>query len=268
MQTARCILAAVGICVLLGASAQGGTKTWTGNSSSAWSAPGNWAEGAVANGDDLIFTQGNPANQPSNNDIAGLSVNSIVFTNGTFTGPLTLGGNALTLGAGGLWNYNITTGQNVTIANDIVVSAAQTWWTSNSDNSITFLNGNLSGSADLTIRSRDPGSAGQLAALPTIRFGGTNSGYTGTIRFSRATDGTNQASSLMLMHPKAMIGGNMEMTNLYTVLVLSGAGVTNPYTMGVGTNAGQVRFCATGFSPVGGLAPAGGNVTWGRKKRA
>jgi hypothetical protein len=76
------------------------TTLWTGGSGSAWSTGGNWSGGvAPANGDDLAFTQGDPASQPDGNDLAGLSPNSLLFVDNTFLSPLTLAGNALALGS-------------------------------------------------------------------------------------------------------------------------------------------------------------------------
>ncbi len=82
---------------LLTSTSHAATAVWSGAASTAWSVAGNWSPAAPVNGDFLAFTQGAPTNQPSHNDIAALNVGGMSFLNGTFTAPITLGGNDFTL---------------------------------------------------------------------------------------------------------------------------------------------------------------------------
>ena len=83
---------------LLTSASHAATAVWSGGASTAWSVAGNWSPAtAPVNGDFLAFTQVAPANPPSNNDIVALNVGGMSFLNGTFTAPITLGGNDFTL---------------------------------------------------------------------------------------------------------------------------------------------------------------------------
>ena len=79
----------IALSLLGGAAAQADTQNWGGGSltSANWNDSANWTNSALANavpanGDDLIFNY--TQQQFSSNNIAGLSVASITFTNGGF----------------------------------------------------------------------------------------------------------------------------------------------------------------------------------------
>jgi autotransporter-associated beta strand protein len=232
------------------------TRTWTGAVSPDWSNAGNWLEGsAPGNGDDLVFASGNPPNQPANNDIASLALRSIAFANDTFTEPLTLGGNAFTLDAAygattTLTNDNAKSGRTVTIGNDIALVGDQAWFAANA-NGVTLLTGDLSGSPTLTLTTAHMMQASGDGALPVWRFSGTNSGFSGQVRFG------NQRMGLELRQPGAMVAGNISLGpgNVNpdrAFLYLSGSAASSPFTFGVGTGSGQVQF-NSGSRTSGGL---------------
>jgi len=55
-------------------------RTWTGAASGFWSNPGNWSpSGKPQNGDDLEFL-GNDSNDTTTNDLSGLVVTSLTFS--------------------------------------------------------------------------------------------------------------------------------------------------------------------------------------------
>ncbi len=244
--------------------AHAGTITWDGSDSTAWNTGDNWVLGsAPSDGDDLVFTQGNPTYQPSNNDISNLKLRTLTFANSTFTGPLALGGNAIELdtsygAATTLTNANTTAGREVTIGNNIVVTGNQQWSTPNA-NGVTILSGNLSGSGDITINSHDA-----TLTLPALRLNGTNSSYTGNIILPGG-----QKYGIMLMKPSAMIGGSIRADNSAggtrpSVWVNAAAG-TGTYTFGIGTGAGEVALrqpSGTGTANTDGLHVTGGNMSW------
>src|SRR5262245_13297788 len=68
-------------------------KVWDGSGGSSWGTATSWTNNAVpVNGDDLIFPAG-AGNKANNNNIAGLNVRSLTFTDSGYT----LSGNTLTL---------------------------------------------------------------------------------------------------------------------------------------------------------------------------
>lgn len=248
------------------------TTAWTGTASSNWNDASNWSAGVPASGDDLAFTSGNPPNQPSNNDIANLSLRSLVFPNGTFTGPLTMDGNSLTLDAsygatGTLTNGNTTSGRSVTINNPVTITGAQGWVSTNA-NGITTFGGNLSGTGTLSLKQPQMQSSGD-GVLAAWRLSGTNNAYTGQVRFA------DQRQGLVLLHPQAMVGGNISLgpgnVNVdRQYLYLQGSSASNPFTFGIGTGLNQVQFNPTSNSS-GGLLHDGdqwlrlggsGDYTW------
>ena len=93
------VLAVAFTTLLMAANSYAADATWTGETSTAWNAAGNWTitpSGTVpVNGDVLVFNA-TPTNQPSNNNISNLTVSNINFD--AFAGTHTLGGNALHLG--------------------------------------------------------------------------------------------------------------------------------------------------------------------------
>jgi len=224
---------------------------------SSWSNIGNWSSSIPVNGDDLVFTTGPITNQPSNNDLPALTLNSITFANATFTGPLTLGGNALTLNptvasATTLSNLNVTAGRNVTIANNLNIAAAQGWTSASDADAITTITGNLSGNGNITLVA---GSGSNNTTLPNYRLAGANSGYSGTITTTAADIG------ILLASPAAMTGGLIDLNSGNRNLWLTGNSPATPYTFHTGNTAGvaNINFRNAGTS---GLYATGGDIYW------
>ncbi|MGH7140548.1 MAG: hypothetical protein ACREHD_32845, partial [Pirellulales bacterium] len=233
------------------------TITWTGKSatSSNWSDPANWDLGrAPINGDSLVFPAS--AQQLSNDDdIAGLSVNSITFQ-GTFApvpGGYRISGDDMTIGSGGI-NDQATGGPTATVGltNEIDLnlnlSAAQTWSNSGSPsfplaidgnvdnagfsltatgNGVIDVGGQISGSGGLALNGNGP------AAGPTVELQNADS-YTGETSVGEGTtlivNGSTVAASGVYVD-----GGT-----------LGGTGGT---LGGTGTVGGEIKFLAFGLLP-------------------
>jgi fibronectin-binding autotransporter adhesin len=102
------------------------TVTWTGTGSTAWSNAANWGGtplDANPTSNAVTFNTANVPNQATNNDLSNLILSSLTFGT-TLNQATSLGGNAFTL-AGGLTAS--TTGQNVSIGNNVTLGAASTW---------------------------------------------------------------------------------------------------------------------------------------------
>ncbi|MHC4503270.1 MAG: hypothetical protein ACYTFI_08200, partial [Planctomycetota bacterium] len=139
------------------------TFTWDGGGAdNNWSTGANWV-GDVAPDpavpDDIVFA--GATRLTPNVDVAW-SVNSITFaaTADTFT----IGGAQLTIDAGGITNNDTDSTQTIDCTID--VAAAQTW-TAVDENSPLILNGDLTGSGDVTFSNSQE--------YLTIQLGGSNS---------------------------------------------------------------------------------------------
>jgi hypothetical protein len=104
------------------------TRTWTGAAGNNWTIASNWKEGgAPVAGDDLVFPAGAANQRTSNNDFpANTSFNSVAFTGGSYL----LGGNAITIGAGGIHSTLSAGGTDFelqSLAMPVTVGVSQTW---------------------------------------------------------------------------------------------------------------------------------------------
>ena len=189
----------LGMLVIAGAEAA--TRTWQGDVDTNWNTAGNWVENAVpANGDDLVFPD-SPVSRDSNNDIAGLSINSIAITTTNTGANYNFTGNGITLngpmtftnpgsGSAGrpVWNIALTLGVPVTITTsgrisqiDGAIALGANLLTLSLDGDLSIL-GMVSGAGGIT--------KGGASAL-TLRGANTYSGATqvngGTLQAGNAT---------------------------------------------------------------------------------
>ncbi|MEK0448725.1 MAG: hypothetical protein RL088_993 [Verrucomicrobiota bacterium] len=228
-------------------------STWTGAGTDANWSSANW-DAAPADGAVLTFGSGFVSGSVINNDLSLTSVASLTFNTTLPASGLTITGNSITL-TGGLTNNNATAGRPVTVLNNIAVSGPQTWSTAANVNAVTSLNGNLSGSGAITIGAA---IASNGTNLPTLRLGGNNSAYTGTI-----TPGTD--SGIMLMSPSAQTGGLIDLSGNNRNLWLNTNSAATPYTFWTGNatptggNPMAVNFRNAGTS---GIFLGNGDVYW------
>lgn len=189
------------------------TITWTGKSltDSNWSDAANWdLNRAPIDGDSLVF----PANAErltNTNDVLGLSVNTIQFQGsfGTSTAGYTIGGDALTLGAGGIVDDSTFTGNSGNLLNQInlnvALSALQSWAIHDANNGHHLtVNGNV-----------DTGNFGLIATGDgTIDIPGAVSG-SGSLTVA-AADGSSLIT-LDLRHANAYTGGTQVINGILDV---------------------------------------------------
>src|SRR2546430_1588911 len=121
---ASIILAAA---MMLAPAAPGQSTSWKGTTSTSWSNAGNWTAGAPSGATAVAFDANSTANLATNNDIAGLTPASITIANPT--GPVSIGGNGLTIGAGGIDMSAATQPLTITFAagQSLTLGASQTW---------------------------------------------------------------------------------------------------------------------------------------------
>ena len=184
----------LGFCaaLLLIQSSGAATLTWTGASllDANWSDSGNWSPNAVPNnGDTLQFLSSQLQQAVSTNDLAGLTLNQLVFLG---DGPsIVIGGNAFTLTNGiqdaytfgGIYMYNNITLSGTNSVMDVENSGGQ--W------SYLYLLGNLGGSAGVT----------KMGAGVLVYQGPGNNTYTGTTRVNNGWLQLNVGGAHAFMGP-------------------------------------------------------------------
>jgi autotransporter-associated beta strand protein len=109
----------VGISALCGVYADGhaATRTWTGGSSTLWSAASNWGGVAPSTGDDLVFPEGAGNTSNTNDFAAGTAFRSI-----TVNGSYTILGNRVTLTGADALTLRSTTVASATFAAPVTVT--------------------------------------------------------------------------------------------------------------------------------------------------
>src|SRR5207245_2757871 len=122
------------------------TFTWSGGAgNNRWTSGNNWSGGVAptgTGGEDLVFPSG-AARLSNNNTFNGASFNSITISGSGYT----LGGNALTLGAGGLADNSIA-GTN-TISLGLAFAATRTVTVGNAGTTLT-ISGVISGAGGVS----------------------------------------------------------------------------------------------------------------------
>ena len=201
-------------------SIQPGTITWTGASktSANWSDPANWdLNRKPIDGDSLVFPA--TAQQLSNNDdISGLSVNSITFqgTFATAAGGYTLSGDDLTVGSGGIVDNGSINGVLSSIDNQIdlnvALAAAQNWSINDSDNFHHLtVNGNVTdGGFGLTATGNGTiDIAGQISGSGSLTVSGQATGGLLTVDLDHAntyTGGTHVNTGILDVFADGALG--------------------------------------------------------------
>src|SRR3954471_2903072 len=96
------------------------TESWKGTTSTSWSTGTNWSTTAPLNGDTVQFDNLSTLNLNTNNDLAGLQlagINNQSNTSGVGpSGTVSIGGNSLTIGSGGIAFGQGTTAAKVNLA--------------------------------------------------------------------------------------------------------------------------------------------------------
>src|SRR4051794_9139033 len=120
------------LCTIVGITTSAQTVNWTGSAtpSANWSSTGNWLNDTPPTAGSIVSFDSNSAqNLATNNDIAGLTLNGIVINSVAGGSPVSIGGNSLILGSGGIdmsvanqpLNIALAAGQSLTLG------ASQTW---------------------------------------------------------------------------------------------------------------------------------------------
>jgi autotransporter-associated beta strand protein len=181
------------------------TRTWTGlGADTNWMTPANWDVLPVA-GDDLVFPAGVPApSLTNNNNFPSLTLfNSITFGVGGYT----IGGNPITLGAGG-FNSTASTLTN-TINLNVALAATDTFTVGTTANHIVDFFGVISGSFGLT-------KAG--AGILRLRAANTYTGASMVNAGSLSIENTMTASSVTVNSGGIITGSNAGHMGSLTVL--------------------------------------------------
>src|SRR4051794_19895920 len=199
------------------------TESWKGTTSTSWATGTNWSTTAPVNGDTVQFDNQSTLNLSTNNDLVGLQLTGINNQSNTSgVGPssaVSIGGNSLTLGSGGIAFGSGTTAAkvNLSVNTDLTLSAAQNWkmggvglsltvGTSPGANSVT-MNGNTLtlqhvGNVEFMVVNSNLVNGSGASALSFIASAGASSktqfGMLGTNTYTGGTSvtGTNQVIQL------------------------------------------------------------------------
>jgi autotransporter-associated beta strand protein len=182
-------LALLVVLVALTTSASAQTSNWTGaaNPNSNWSSPDNWLNNTIPTASSTVSFDGNSTqNLATNNDIAGLTLNSIVIGSVSGGNPVSIGGNTLILGSGGIdmsvanqpLNIALAAGQSLTLGE------SQTW---------KLGSGGAGSNQTLTLGSPITGPA-----TATLTYGITNNGA-----------GTSTSGTVRLLAPNTYLGNTV-----------------------------------------------------------
>jgi hypothetical protein len=249
------------VVLVTGGSAAAANFTWTGSGAlgegSKWSNPANW-EGVAPAGavGTLTFpTLANPACTPTppsatcyqgSNDLTGLSVEGISIDDGV---GYILGGNAISLGAGGLnANTTVSIGRAADLSMPITLTAPQTWTISGGEHGLgqVGFSGVVSGAGQaLTVN------------LPTQTFFGVNADFeVGPITI-KGSGSSSSASGVVTVGDAV---GSLNSADASPVSITGGAGLAGfggsigPLTMSRGQlQVGDPAAPSGTFSVVGSL---------------
>ena len=223
------------------------TFTWTGGSgNSRWTSGNNWSGGVAPTGvgaENLVFPTG-AAHLSNNNTFNGASFNSITISGSGYT----LGGNALTLAAGGLADNSIA-GTN-TISLGLAFAATRTVTVGNAGTTLT-ISGVISGAGGLT-----KSGSGTVTLSAANTYTGVTTINAGTIAIA-VDAGLGAAPGAPTAGKLTFGGGTLRTTASFTLaanrgIALTGAGTisTDPGTTltygGIAAGAGTLTKAGTG----------------------
>lgn len=206
---------------------------WNGSVSTAWNTAANWtavgsgcAGGVPGTGDNLVFGNVAAANDPTNNDISGLSVASIDFE--AVDAGQALGGNAFTLTG----NVTNNTGTSDNISNNIAVTSASVM----SMGSMAAINfsGVISGSGNITVQGT--GNVDFVGAITNTGTLTVNTGNGGGVIIT-AQSSASPTFSGVTVASGAFLG--------YDAFNYSGAAATYNFSSPI-TTAGTIDFSTSG----------------------
>jgi hypothetical protein len=220
------------------------SATWTGASNSSISVNGNWSGGART--DQYVKFDANGSVPTTVNMNAAANLRGLAFTSGTAAtqGFTFSGGNALTIGRGGLTNYSPL---RQTFSANLTLGDHQYWDVGTGGVTAAAINTNgklleIAGSGTARITGAVTGTGGLALSGHRLELSGSSSytggtwGHAGTL----VVDGNIAASSGVALDAGAALGGTGR------VSAISGAGLVGP-----GNSPGILT--ATSVAPSGGL---------------
>jgi autotransporter-associated beta strand protein len=238
----RLITAAV---VALALSTAANAQTWTGGGADGnWSTAANWTA-SPTNGSTVTFSNSaSITNLATNNDLvtslAGIAVNATAGA-----GPITIGGTAFSLGAGGINMTGAT--QNLAVNTDVSLSGGQTW-TVNAGRTLTIgasssntLNLSTGTGNTLTLTGVQTSSAGATMIFNSvIADGAASSGLSFT-----SSGAFNTGATIQMLAANTYTGG----TTLNARAAAFQVGSDQPFGATNGTTTGTITLVANNTSP-------------------
>ncbi len=247
---ASAALVAVG--VVFSADALAGTETWGGTTDTKWSTATNWSTAAPVSGDDVTLNALTGKNAPSNQDIAGLSLNSLTLNtatdNTTFTNGYAISGNAIGLGNNGVLRDNAANLAADTLSTGLALNGPASIVVASGSGGLV-INGAITGTGPLT--TQNLAGAGKLVFLGSSTYSGGTTVNTGTLQLGNGTtNGTVQGNIAVDSGATIVFDENAASTTFPGVI--SGQGglelvqsnlvltATNTYTGGTTIDSGAI----------------------------
>jgi autotransporter-associated beta strand protein len=251
-----------------------GTETWGGNTDTNWNTAGNWSTAVPVNGDDVTLNAPTGKNAPSNQNIAGLTLNSLTLNTATLTTTFNNGyaisGNAIGLESGGVLRDN---------AANLVADTISTGLTLNGPATIVVASGSggliidgttnpITGTGPLNTQNN--AGPGKLILLGANTYTGGTEVTAGTLQLGNGTsdggidDGVTVDSGAALVfdeHNQFTMGsidgaGGLQQSGA-GLLILDG---NNTYTGGTTIDSGKTLQLGSTLTPgsiVGNVADSG-----------
>jgi autotransporter-associated beta strand protein len=225
------------------------TYTWSGAAGdNNWSTAANWAGGVAPTNDGTAAIVLAGTNQLSPNVDATWDVSSLTFN--STAGAFVLGGNSLTIRAGGITN---SSANPQTINNAITLRTNQTW--NASVGSLSF-NGNINNGTNLLTLA---GNANSLISGSISGTGGLTKTGTGTNTLS----GANTYSGITTISAGVIKIQNNTALGSTNANALVASGATLQLLGGISVGNKPLTLSGTGISASGALRSLSGNNSWG-----
>jgi autotransporter-associated beta strand protein len=211
------------------------TVNWTGAASpdANWSSQTNWLNNTLpTTGSTVSFDGNSTQNLATNNDIAGLTLNAIVIGSVSGGAPVSIGGNSLVLGSGGIDMSVANQPLNIALAanQSLTLGASQSWKLGvggTGSNQTLALNSPIAGPVNATLTYGITNNSTGTATSGTVRLLAPSTYLGNTV-----LGGPNTTYELGSDTPFG-VGGNVNVNSFNTaprIRVLANRTLANPMT--------------------------------------
>lgn len=232
------------------------TTSWTGATSTNWN-DANWTSGVPTTGSTVQFDANSTLNLSTNNNISNLSLTGINDAAGA-AGPVSITGNMLTLGSGGINMTGAT--QDLTVGADLALSASQTW-TQINGRILTLNGGNLylSNTASAQTLTLSLASGGGTTEIDDT-IANSSAGGASPSSITVVSTGTSNAGATLVLKGNNTFSGGITLNSRAAIYQIGASTVGSPGSVVSGPfGTGTVSFINANTVP--NLQALGGDQT-------